>query len=320
MKKIIALTLACLILMSTLTGCEKETETTENVIPPYPVTVDNITINEKPMAVASLSPILTRLLIELGYYQSITGYSNDSFVPSVVEEPLLIGTALKPDMEAIAKAKPEIIFTTLPFTKSQTEKLSSVNIKVIVMPRVTSIEDLKARTKSIVTVMEGQNEADEIAEGFIKELERKIDYIKSQIPKKKKTFLYVCALDPIIATGDTFESDIMSIAGDNLAKNLKNYSVSADELASLDPDVIFYSAPLLPEHISQSELFKDKKAVLEENLIEVDQNALLNQSSNIDVTITNIAKLLYPEIDFTIPKPESPVSETISDGEPQTKE
>lgn len=314
MKKLLSAVLALIISMTMLTACEKETETTENVIPPYPVTVDNITINEKPQSVASLSPILTRLLIELGYYQEITGYSNDSFVPSVVEDPLLIGTALKPDMEAIAKAKPEIIFTTMPFTKSQTEKLASCNIKVMVMPRVSSIDDLKDRTRAIVTVMEGKNKADENAENFIKELERKIDWIKSQIPSKKKSFLYVCALDPIIATGDTFESDIMSVSGDNLAKNFKNYSVSADELAKLDPDVIFYSAPLLPEHISQSELFKDKKAVLEENLIEIDQNALLNQSSNIDVTIINIAKLLYPEIDFTVPPAPEPLPEESAEG------
>lgn len=399
MKRMIAALLAAALAAGSLSACEKIGWQEEETTPPYPVTVGNVTIEKKPRTVGSLSPTLTKLLIDLGYQDRIVGFSDDDEIPGGVTlsdltdeiaaaeaegtaassgpeagasvpgggdnsseevpsensaptengdeaesgettpdpapsgetgsgsdssitisipedwdgktplptEPTLygtMGTALSPDMTKIGILKPEIIFTALPFTKAQMDRLDEVNIKVVVLPAVKTLEELKQRILELVALMDGRQESEGRGQELIDEMTRQLDYIASQVPSERQTFLYVCGLDPLIATGDTFESELLSMVADNLAGDGTGYTLPEEELAGLDPDVILYSAPLERAHIEQSELFKDKKAVADGAVIEINRNVLLEQTTQVVETVRNIAKQFYPGVDFDEPEPE----------------
>lgn len=392
MKRVIAAFLAAGLAVGSLAACEQIGWQEEETTPPYPVTVKNVTIEKKPRTVGSLSPVLTQLLIDLGYQDRIVGFSDDDKIPEGVTlsdltdeiaaveaaaedvsmpeetdtssggdetssepvtsepnssagsegespvsgeetgsdssitisipedwdgktplptEPTLygtMGTALSPDMTKIGILKPEIIFTTLPLTKSQMERLDAVNIKVIVMPAAKTLDEIKQRILDVVSLMDGAVESEGFGQKLVDGMNEKLDYIVSQIPEKRRTFLYVCGADPLVATGDTLESELLSIVADNLAGEGTQYVLSEEELAAVDPDIILYSAPLDRIEIEQSELFQEKRAVAEGAVMEINRNALLEQTTQVVETVRNIARQFYPDIDF-----DEPISEDTSD-------
>lgn len=336
MKKTIAAILAATLSLFGLTACGGS-NTVEEQIPPYPVTVDNITVEERPIAVASLSPALTEILLDLGYQNRIVGYPEENTIPDPLPEPEpvsseappwwkfwvskeessapvsdpapsqvdKIGTAMEPDLSMVGELKPEIIFTAVPFTKAQMEKLTEVNIKVVVMPAIKTVEDLKARYLDIIKIMEGQLVSDLDGLALTDAIQGTLDYIASQVPSEKKSFLYVNTLDPLISTGDTLESALLSLIGTNLAADKKEYTVDEETLAKYDPDVIFFAAPLTAENFKDNALFKDKTAVKEGNLIEVDAASLLLQTRQVTESLRIVAEKLYPGVDFVQPEPVS---------------
>lgn len=405
MKRWIAALLAGILLFS-LSACDGSNQVEEEITP-YPVTVGNVTVTKKPRAVASLSPTLTNILLDLGYQDKIVGYSDEDEIPNGVvlsdlteliaaaeeaassaaeadlestasneeptsalpdngvstdevsaaedagdvssaesSDPLMtsslaafletwdgkspipkepvyystIGTAMNPDMTKIGIVKPEILFTTLPLTKAQMDKLDEVNIKVIVMPAAKNMEELGEQYISIIKAMEGRLEADSTGQAIAADMEAKLSYIVSQVPKTKKSFLYVRTLDPLIATGDTWESELLSLLAVNLAEGGTAYTVTEEELAGMDPDVIFYSDPLEPVHFAENERFMEKSAVTGENLIKLDAEKLMTQTRDIVETMREIASQLYPNVDFTEPEPVSDIeSDGLGEGETEAE-
>lgn len=336
MKKIFAGILAAVLTVTTLTACDGHNKVEEN--PPYPVTVDGVTVEQKPKAVASLSPVLTELLLDLGYQRRITGYSDEDTIPDPLpEEPPVssestfrwpweepepveppaetlptgqIGTALVPNMEMIGELKPEIIFTTVAMTRAQMDKLSAVNIKVVVMPAVTSLEELKTRYLDIIRIMDGALAAQSSGEAAVSRLQSRLDDITAKVPEKK-SFLYVNSLEPLVATGDTFESAVLSCVGENLAAAGTGYSLSAEELAALDPDIIFYDSSIGEENLKENAAFKEKSAVANGSLVPIDRTILLSEKQDLPDRVRDIAAQLYPDTDFT----ETVSSDTETSGE-----
>lgn len=334
MKKLLAGLLAGVMAVSLLTACDGSNQIEQN--PPYPVTVENVTIEQKPRAVASLSPVLTDLLLDLGYQRRITGYSDEDTIPEPLpeEEPVSsessfrwpweerepveppaetlstgqIGTALNPNFEMIGELKPEIIFTTVPMTKAQMDKLSGVGIKVVVMPSVATVEELKTRYVEIVRIMDGALAAETAGQQAADRLQQRLDGVSSKVPDPKKTFLYVCSLDPLVATGDSFESAVLSLVGENLAAGGTGYSLSAEGLAALEPDVIFYDASIPEENLKENAAFKEKSAVAGGSLVPIDHSVLFSEKQDLPDRLREIASQLYPDTDFT----ETPVSQADS--------
>ncbi len=297
MKRMMKLSILTVLVMIIFTSCIGSNRV-ENQVKPYPATVRNTTIEQKPKAVASLSPSITKMLIELGYQDAIVGYSSDSKIEGITEDKM-IGTGLKPDFEKIGTLAPEVIFTNVPLTKVQMDKLSAVKIKVVVMPTVKSVYDLKTHYVDIITAMSGQVQANETGIAKVDVLQEKLDYIKSLVPAEKPTFLYVASLDPIVATGDTFESSLLSYVGENLAASYTQYNVKAEQLQKLNPDVIFFASPLEAEHIKNSDLFKNSNAVKNNKLYVVDNAELTLQNDQASEVVRKIASQVYPDIDFT---------------------
>lgn len=298
MKKVIKINIFIVAISLLLTSCVSSNRVDVQV-KPYPATILNTTIEQEPKAIVSLSPSITKMLIELGYQDKIVGYSDDCNIEGIAPEKLA-GTGIKPNFEKIGELAPEIIFTNVPLTKVQMEKVSGVGIKVVVMPVVKNITDLKARYVDIITAMSGQVAASDKGLEIADSLQSKLDYIDSLIPDEKQNFLYVVALDPIIATGDTFESSLLSYIGNNLATSHKQYNVTADDVKKMNPDIIFFANPLEAEHIKSSELFKNSNAVKNNKLYAVDNSQLTLQNEQAPEVVRDIASKVYPDIDFTL--------------------
>lgn len=271
--------------------------TVEKEETPYPVAVGNVTITEKPERVATLSAQLTNILEDLGYGDRIIAVASEE-AEKAGSARKGIGTALVPDLQAIKEASPNLLFTSAPMAKSQLDELSEAGVQVVVLSPVDSLDALYARYYDVITAMDGKLEAGSAGKALIDAMKADVERIADKVPEEKKSFLFICTIDPYLATPDTVEGALLALIGTNAAEG-ESYTVSAETLSSADPDVLFYAAPLQAENIRQNANFAQKRAVAEGALYEADRSALLDGTGNMIGQLRQLAALMYPDVDFS---------------------
>lgn len=271
--------------------------TVEKEETPYPVAVGNVTITEKPERVATLSAQLTNILEDLGYGDRIIAVASEE-AKKAGSARKGIGTALVPDLQAIKEASPNLLFTSAPMAKSQLDELSEAGVQVVVLSPVDSLDALYARYYDVITAMDGKLEAGSAGKALIDAMKADVERIADKVPEEKKSFLFICTIDPYLATPDTVEGALLALIGTNAAEG-ESYTVSAETLSSADPDVLFYAAPLQAENIRQNANFAQKRAVAEGALYEADRSALLDGTGNMIGQLRQLAALMYPDVDFS---------------------
>lgn len=306
MKKIISLILLSILTMSLFTACAPKEEV---VKPSYPVTVMSTVIDREPKAVASLSPLLTQILVDLGYQEKIVGYSNTCTVTGISDEQR-IGTTLEPNLEAIGRQAPEIVFTNVPLSDVGALKLSEVGIKTIVLPIPKSIDELKAYYVDVLTAMSGQVAMDEQSTKIIEKVNADLSFITAKLPAKPK-FLYVVSLSPtVVVTPDTLESSVLSQIGENVATDGTAYNVTAEQLATYAPDIVLYSDSIDIEALKKDKTLSAMEAVKGGKLTPISTALVTLQTKSLAETVREIATTLNAGTDFTAPpkEPEEPTS------------
>lgn len=271
--------------------------TVEKEETPYPVTVGNVTVTEKPERVATLSAQLTNILEDLGYEDQIIAVASEE-AEKTGSARKGIGTALAPDLQAIKEVSPDLLFTSAPMAKSQLDELSEAGVQVVVLSPVDSLDALYARYYDVIAAMDGKLEADSAGTALIDAMKADVERITDKVPEEKKSFLFICTIDPYLATPDTVEGALLALIGTNAAEG-ESYTVSAETLSSADPDVLFYAAPLQAENIRQNANFAQKRAVAEGALYEADRSALLDGTGNMIDQLRQLAALMYPDVDFS---------------------
>ena len=271
--------------------------TVEKEETPYPVTVGNVTVTEKPERVATLSAQLTNILEDLGYEDQIIAVASEE-AEKTGSARKGIGTALVPDLQAIKEVSPDLLFTSAPMAKSQLDELSEAGVEVVVLSPVDSLDALYARYYDVIAAMDGKLEADSAGTALIDAMKADVERVTDKVPEEKKSFLFICTIDPYLATPDTVEGALLALIGTNAAEG-ESYTVSAETLSSADPDVLFYAAPLQAENIRQNANFAQKRAVAEGALYEADRSALLDGTGNMIDQLRQLAALMYPDVDFS---------------------
>lgn len=271
--------------------------TVEKEETPYPVAVGNVTVTERPERVATLSAQLTNILEDLGYEDRIVAVASEETEKTDAGRKG-IGTALVPDLQAIKEVSPDLLFTSAPMAKSQLDELSEAGVQVAVLSTIDSLDALYARYYDVIAAMDGKLEADTAGTALIDAMKADVERIADKVPEKKKSFLFICTIDPYVATPNTFEGELLALIGTNAAEG-ESYTVSAETLSSADPDVLFYAAPLQAENIRQNANFAQKRAVAEEALYEADRSALLDGTKGVIDQLRRLAALMYPDVDFS---------------------
>lgn len=298
LKKAMSALLAVGVMLMAFTACNGST--VDEIEPkPYPVSVNNMEFTQAPNSIASLSPAITRILCELGYQGKIVGYSSDYEGEGATEQNR-IGTGLEPDMEAIGKVAPEIVFTTVPFTNAQLEKLSTVNIRVMVTPTPTGIEAVKQLYVDIVTMMGGSTEQTAVGGKVTAEIDRQLQYVQANVPARQ-SFLYIASMDPAIVTGDTIQSAVASYIGDNVAASYTGYDVSAEVIPTLAPEIILYDSGIDPEQIKANELFSGMTAVTEGKMFPVKGSDMALSTMSLVEAVQSVASTVHSGVNFKAP-------------------
>ncbi|ASJ12309.1 ABC transporter substrate-binding protein [Thermococcus thioreducens] len=273
---------------------------TEAEKPLYPVTVTDfanrtVTIEKEPLRVVTLAPSITEDLYYLGLFDRVVGVTDyDDFPPEVANVTRVGGYGKYANLEVIASLNPDLILVDSYSTPilSDLERIAPV---VVVDPH--SLRDIPKALELLGEVFNVPGNAQKA----VAEFHAKINATGSAVTGKPKLkVFYVVWSNPLMtAGGDTFISDVISLAGgENVFKDTSGWpTVSMEQVLERDPDVIILTphCGMTVQDVYKSILANTKAAREGRVYVIENENDLIHPSPRVVNGLETIAKLLHPD-------------------------
>lgn len=210
----------------------------------FPVTVaaanGDVTLDERPQAIVSLSPTATEMLFAVGAGEQVVAVDEYSYYPD--EAPVTDLSGFTPNVEAITNYDPDLVIVSND-TDGIVASLGGLGIPVLLLPAAATVDDVWAQIEQIGAATGHLAEAVAVTG----ELEARVDAVVASLPDRLDPLTYFHELDPNLytATSSTFIGEVYSLLGlENIADSADpdgtGYpQVSAEFLLEADPDVVF---------------------------------------------------------------------------------
>lgn len=290
--------------------------------PNWPVAIDDIRVTEKPKRIVSLSPALTEVLYELGGGDRMAGVSANCDFPMDIGALPDCGTAQSPDLDRLRELNPDVVFVSAPMAQEHTIALQQMGAEVIVLPRAENIDALETTYVTAATVLDGMRDGAENGRRVFDALRARYDALTDAARgiADRVSGIYLRAAPLLIATGDTFEGQLLEAIGvDNDAAAFTGWDYPADEAVNLYPDVIFYDSSIDPAYFSGTQIYSTTDAYLNGRLYPVDAVALERQSARMFEELERMFAQAYPDVSVGTPSAddEQAVNEQVVSSAPQ---
>ena len=307
-RKLTALFFACTMLLA-FAACNRQgkesssgsdSEPEPGQVVDYPVTIGTAILKEQPGRVVSLSPALTEIMAELGYLGQLAGVSDYCDTPATVTDRPRCGTPQQIDFDALGKVDPQLVVTSTPLIESELIRLQQRSIEVLVLPRASTLEELRTLYIDLARALEGDQTGREAGEGFFGSFNKMIDAMaemgKTYAAEKggKPGTVMIRLLDYTVATGDTLEGRLLEAIGlKNLASGYGQWVFPKEDAAALTPDLIVAHTPITIPVLEKNEVYKKTQAVIKDRVVNVDMTAFERQSPRMFDELERIALFAY---------------------------
>ena len=223
----------------------------------YPVYFDDELFEAAPETVASLSPMVTEMLYDLGLGGYLVGVSDYCDRPGEK-----IGSPAKPDIDALTALAPELLITSSPIAATDILKLEQAGIRVLKVTIPNNYADLYSLYIKFSLIFTGMTTGTELANDVLKPLDDAL--IAAQRLGVSTEYVIVEAETDgglMLSPSDTLCSDILSVFGTNIYTG-DSYVVTDDELYYIAPKTVFYASGVDKDYV--------KKTFPHAQLIEID--------------------------------------------------
>ena len=293
MKKFLILTIA-LVACLLVTGCDglsifgnnsKSDSGDVSAEPrPFPVVIDGITIESSPERIISLSPSLTEIVFELGEGERIIGRSDYCDYPRNTLDIEIVQSGIAFDIEEIIQHSADLLLLSSPIPERDRLVLEREGTATLVIPAPKSLHEFLGVYRMLGLALNGGFVGLETGESAFSNVAL---VCKNPDDFDLGNFVYVTE-NMLIATGDTFESAILSCFGNNLAEDANGYTFSKKELIDNQPDLILLSNVHNIEDLLQDNIFGELDAVQNKRVIVVDNTYFERPSARIITLISDI--------------------------------
>ena len=298
MKKQWISVLLAVALVCTLAACAGKGEGSSNPDEQadFPVTVRDADIADAPEKIVSLSPGTTEMLFAMGYGSRVTGVSEYCDTPrEEVAKRQKCGSAMQPQLRIITSLAPDLVVTAAPLQESDLIQLQQADIPVLVLPYADSLEGLQKNYLDLACAVQGKVTGAAAGDSFWQEMEALLSEAKAlSADSTPLTAILLREMSYGMATGDTFEGQLLEEIGFvNDAKRFSNWLDDKEEVAALEPDVIFADNSITESEIKDSSVYKPVQAVLNDRILNVDLAAFERQSPRMFETLLQMAEFAY---------------------------
>ncbi|TYC06557.1 ABC transporter substrate-binding protein [Micromonospora sp. WP24] len=208
----------------------------------FPATVGNITLDERPEKIVSLSPSVTEMLFAIGAGPQVTAVDDNSDYPAGVPKSDLSG--FQPNAEAIAGRNPDLVVISDDRNKI-VDQLGKLKIPVLVTPSATTLDDTYQQITDLGTLTGHPTEAADLTRRMRDDIAKLVKDLPQR--SEKLTFYHELGTELYSATSKTFIGSLYAMAGlENIAdpadadnKNGGYPQLSQEIIVKADPDFIF---------------------------------------------------------------------------------
>lgn len=315
MKRPLAALLGILLVLSICVGCGPKGDISSGVAEQdFPVTVNEVTIQDEPKGVVVLSPNLAEVIMALGYEMQLCGKG----AACTQEDLSVLPDMTLDDPQSILGVGADLVLTEDAPSEEQKKGLNDAGIDVVTIAPATSREDFTRLYREVGSCMmggvKGYERGEKIAEGIFST----IDDISRQIPQTD-TPVSVCYLYDVeggAVTGDTLEGKLIECAGlINAASDGAGNHMDVETLLMVQPQYIFCPTGL-KDTLAQTDQYKDLTAVQEGRVYEMDPSLMEWQGNGVISAVSFMAGTVYPSLaeGTTSLEPEGGESQTPTGG------
>jgi iron complex transport system substrate-binding protein len=277
----------------------EESEVEENE--PYLVFTDSngreIVFENEPQRIISTAPNVTESIFALGAEEKLVGRTDYCNYPEAASTIDSIGSLTEVNIEKITELDPDVVIAASFFDEDNITILEELGIKVAVVMSQENFEGAYENIRNIALLANKEEKAEEI----IKEMQDKVDYVKSSVESEEsKSVYYVIGhgeYGDYTATGDTFIGKMLEIAGgENVAKEATGWKFSLEKLVEADPKVVIAeNDPSTMEGLKEANGYKDLTAIKNGNFYGVDKDMVSRMGPRLADGLLQIAKAIHPE-------------------------
>jgi iron complex transport system substrate-binding protein len=259
-----------------------------------------VTVPTNPARIISLAPNITEILFAVGAGKKIVGVSEFSnYPPEAVGLPM-VGSYIKPNLEAIIALKPDLVIATADGEKRvEINRLASLGVPVyIINPR--TIAGVISTVREIGRLAGREKEAEKTAQ----EMERAVTEIKKRVlDLAPVTTLLVVNTNPLITVnGNTFQDEMIRTAGGkNIAakESIRYPTLTYEEVVVRAPEVIIITT-MSPDEDYRSvtaswSRFGTVPAVKKGRVFVIDSDIVDRPSPRMVQGLEELSRLLHPE-------------------------
>ena len=315
MKRPLAALLGILLVLSICVGCGPKGDISSGVAEQdFPVTVNEVTIQDEPKGVVVLSPNLAEVIMALGYEMQLCGKG----AACTQEDLSVLPDMTLDDPQSILWVGADLVLTEDAPSEEQKQGLNDAGIDVVTIAPATSREDFTRLYREVGSCMmggvKGYERGEKIAEGIFST----IDDISRQIPQTD-TPVSVCYLYDVeggVVTGDTLEGKLIECAGlINAASDGAGNHMDVETLLMVQPQYIFCPTGL-KDTLAQTDQYKDLTAVQDGRVYEMDPSLMEWQGNGVISAVSFMAGTVYPSLaeGTTSLEPEGGESQTPTGG------
>lgn len=268
----------------------------------YPVTVADLTLNERPEKVVSLSPSLTELVYDLGYGDQLVGVSSYCTYPEAVQSATDCGTVLDPDIEAIRATGATLVLASGKPTEEDLIALQQAGIDTVVLAPSSKLGELETLYQDLATLLAGSIDGAARGKELYAERSALLDSLSAAVERyldaggEKLEAAYVRLVPYTLATSDTLEGRLLEQVGFlNSASAYGQWYYPEDKLVELEPQVIFYSDQIDPDELLEHPNYKTVAAVTDEMCLSIDMDAFECHGGRMFEILEGMVKFAYPD-------------------------
>ncbi|HHT64265.1 MAG TPA: cobalamin-binding protein [Clostridia bacterium] len=256
-----------------------------------------ISIEEYPEKIISISPAITEILFTLGLNEEIIGVSNYCDYPEEAQNKDKVGGFEDPNVEVIVAKKPDLVFASAGVQEELIKRLEELNIKVAVL----DADNIEQVIENIIITGKITGKATE-AEKIAAEMTNKMKEIKTKVKDRPKPRVFFEVWDdPLMSAGsDSFIHSIITDAGGiNVAadNNERYYTYSLEKLLEVDPEVyIINTHSHTPDDIINRNGYDVLSAVKNNKVYTIDDSLISRAGPRVIQGLEEISKIIHPEV------------------------
>lgn len=312
-----------ILLLLTFSGCDffsdsesssSESASSEEVLDEesgYPVDIRGVTLSTKPQRVVSLSAGITEKIYDLQMEDVLVGVSTFCVYPTEATSLPICGTAQIPAVDDILSLDADLVISSSPLPATTQQQLEENGVGVLVLEGARSVSELTTLYLDLAQALQGDETGLLLGQAqgdlFTMRLQSIQDALQSSNSDLDTPVLYLRQLPFVVATGDTLEGDMLSLAGfENIAQDFSEWSYPQEDAESEEGTTAFQSVQMLfidDDEVSvgmleQDSFYRVLPCVINDNYTVIDYAAFERQGMSSLDELLKMAQAVWPDVEF----------------------